>query len=231
MDMSERYACGARSMWWLRPRPSCLLPLPLLTTFFLFFFFSFFILPSACSHARQSPLLYALGTFVTAPSDVIVAHGSTARFDCVYLASFPISISWQKNGTIVANVRYSVQVNGSLVISSAQAADAATYTCVVLNVLTGVTAQSSAILQLACEWSTVQNHSNCVTFFLSLLVLYQAFFLFISRSFSLYLKTHVPFLFLFFFFFISHQQSLPGTTDVSDSDGRRHVRPLLCPGR
>ena len=96
--------------------------------------------------------LSALGTFVTAPSDVIVAQGSTARFDCIYLASFPISISWQKNGTAIADARYSGQANGSLIISSAQAKDAATYTCVVLNLLTGATAQSTAILQLACEF-------------------------------------------------------------------------------
>ena len=90
--------------------------------------------------------------FTNPPSDLIVAQGSPARFDCVFTTSTSVSISWEKDGATITPVgRFSYLVNNSLLISATQAGDNGTYTCVVADQSSQQRAERSASLTFACK--------------------------------------------------------------------------------
>ena len=100
------------------------------------------------------PFSLSTGTlaFTNPPSDLIVAQGSPARFDCVFTASASVSITWEKDGSTVTPVgRFSYLVNNSLSISVTQAGDNGTYTCVVADQSSQQRQERSASLTFACK--------------------------------------------------------------------------------
>ena len=101
--------------------------------------------------------------FTNPPSDLIVAQGSPARFDCVFTASISVSISWEKDGATVTPVgRFSYLVNNSLLISSTQAGDNGTYTCVVSGQSNQQRVERSASLAFACKYNIVSLYESTV---------------------------------------------------------------------
>ena len=93
---------------------------------------------------------YFFAAFTRPPSDVVVALGSPARFDCVITASGSVSISWEKDGVFVSPVgRFNYLVNNSLLISSTVAGDNGTYSCVVTDQTTSQRVVRSATLTFA----------------------------------------------------------------------------------
>ena len=90
--------------------------------------------------------------FTNPPSDLVVAEGSPARFDCEFSTSTSVSISWEKDGATVTPVgRFSYLVNGSLSISPTQAGDNGTYSCVVADQSNQQREERSASLMFACK--------------------------------------------------------------------------------
>ena len=112
-------------------------------------------------HALLSILsLYSLA-FTTPPSDVVVALGSSARFDCVFTTASSVSVSWEKDGVFITPVeRFSYLVNNSLLISSTAAGDNGTYTCIVTDQTTLQRVERSAILNFACKKAVLYSLSS-----------------------------------------------------------------------
>jgi len=88
--------------------------------------------------------------FISPPSDLVVVQGDSARFDCGFSASVPVSISWQQDGNLILpSNKFNFLANGSLVINSTASGDAVEYTCVLTNQLTGQPVQASGSLRFA----------------------------------------------------------------------------------
>lgn len=99
-----------------------------------------------------SPHLLSIIAFTSPPSDVVVAQGSPARFDCVFTTSTTVSVSWEKDGfLIIPTGRFSYLVNNSLLISSTEAGDNGTYSCVVSDQTSQQRSERSATLSFACK--------------------------------------------------------------------------------
>ncbi len=88
--------------------------------------------------------------FTRIPVNTVVAEGAAARFDCGFSASVPVAISWRRDGIVLTpSSKYTFLLNNSLVIDPTEMGDDVSYSCVIINQLTGESVQRSATLSFA----------------------------------------------------------------------------------
>lgn len=123
-------------------------------------------------HNYSGDVFYWSAAFTPSPSDVIVSRGNPVTFDCIFTSSGPVSVNWQRNGSVLppAPPKYTYLINNSLVISPTETGDEGTYSCVVTDQATMETVSHNTSLTFACEFarrSILQNlilHNNCQLF-------------------------------------------------------------------
>ena len=91
--------------------------------------------------------------FTIPPSNIIVARGNRAIFNCSFTSSGSVSINWQRNGSILSPSlsKYTYLVNNSLLIDPTESGDEGLYACVVTDQNTGESSTLTSSLTFACE--------------------------------------------------------------------------------
>ncbi len=109
-------------------------------------------------------------TCVTAPGPAITQHpgtqsvcsGGTATFSVAATGEAPLSYQWQKNSSNLANGgHYSGVTTGTLTVSNADAADVASYRCVVSNASGSVNSNTASLTLKAA--TTITQHPQSQT--------------------------------------------------------------------
>ena len=108
------------------------------------------ITPSLSSPIPHSPFL----AFTIIPSDVVIARGSPALFNCSVTSTGFIFLTWQKDGLILSPSlpKYTYFTNNSLQINPTEIGDNGTYYCVVTEQETLFSSNRSSSLAFACEY-------------------------------------------------------------------------------
>ena len=89
--------------------------------------------------------------FTSAPTDVLVAVGTQAEFNCQATSSNSLSIVWRKGTTVVTPTdSITISITG-LTINPTVADDAGTYTCTATDQVTQASDSRSAMLTFASE--------------------------------------------------------------------------------
>ena len=89
--------------------------------------------------------------FTAAPSDVLVAVGSSAQFSCQATSSNSLSIVWRKGSAVITpSARFTISLTG-LTINPTQTGDEGTYTCTATDQVLQTSESRSAMLTFASK--------------------------------------------------------------------------------